>query len=84
MIGGRDRAANAQLAEILSDDPEVRLLRNLGNPIAPSLLVVEMFPEHAEVLREWLGPEVTIERDMPLHPFGRGHEIRDPQEGGSP
>ncbi|MEU4547680.1 hypothetical protein [Nonomuraea dietziae] len=83
LIGSKDRALNAQLAELLSADAEAVVLRKLGDQTAPDLLVVETSPEHAEALRERLGPEVTIERDQPLSAFERGREIRHFQEGES-
>ncbi|WP_156325202.1 hypothetical protein [Nonomuraea sp. SBT364] len=84
LIGGKDPALGAQLAEVLSADPEVEVVRELGSRNAPSLFVVETSPVHAEELRELLGPQVTIERDLPLNPLERGPDIRHPQEGTSP
>ncbi|MEV4060167.1 S8 family peptidase [Nonomuraea dietziae] len=72
IIGSSDSALLAELARELAFDAEVRLLRVLGAEDAPSLLVVEMSPEHAEALEERLGPQVTIEPDLPLEPLGHG------------
>ncbi|MET8863497.1 S8 family serine peptidase [Nonomuraea sp. NPDC004580] len=70
MIGSSNGELLAKLAHELASDPEVRLLRKLGDGDAPSLLVVEMSPEHAVTLNERLAPQVTVEPDLPLEPLG--------------
>ncbi|MFB9890467.1 hypothetical protein [Planobispora takensis] len=73
MIYGEDRERPVRLidvAQYVSGDPEVRTVRKVGDPEAPNLLVVEMTAEYAEILRRKLGPNFTIEQDLPVQPLG--------------
>ncbi|MFB9882717.1 hypothetical protein ACFFMN_32800 [Planobispora siamensis] len=73
MIHGEDREQSIRLIDVaryVSEDPEVRTVRTVGDPAAPNLLVVEMTAEYAEILRRRLGPNFTIEQDLPVQPLG--------------
>ncbi|WP_241564822.1 S8 family peptidase [Nonomuraea polychroma] len=81
MIGGRDRSLLARLAQELARDPQVRVLRTVGNEQAPSLVVVEMTTAHAQALKRRLGPQVVIEPDNPLTPLGSGPQSQSTENG---
>lgn len=69
MIGGRDRSLLAQVARELDADPEVNIVRMMGDGRNPSLIVAEMSPAHAQALQERFAPHLMIEPDSPLSPL---------------
>jgi hypothetical protein len=68
VIGSADPAALSSLAAELAHDPEVTVRRQEGPVGQPRLLLVDMTPDHADLLRRKY-PHVTIEFDAPLEPY---------------
>lgn len=68
VIGSTDPAALSRLAADLAQDPEVVLRGQHGPAGRPTLLLVVMSSDHAELLRRKY-PHLTIEFDAPLEPY---------------
>ena len=66
LIGTRTGAPLVAVADALHNDTHVNVVRVIGNAGAPTMLVAEMAPEHAEQLRASWGPETLIEPDASL------------------
>lgn len=66
LIGTRTGTPLVAVADALHNDIHVNVVRVIGNAGAPTMLVAEMAPEHADRLRVSWGPETIIEPDAPL------------------
>lgn len=68
IIGSGDPAVLRRVAAELAQDPDVTVRGQHGPVGQPSLLMVDMTRDHAELLRR-KHPAVTIEFDAPLEPY---------------
>ena len=66
LIGTRTGTPLVAVVDALRNDTRVNVVRVIGNAGAPTMLVAEMEPAHAEQLRASLGPETVIEPDAAL------------------
>ncbi len=69
MIGNAGSLSLTSIAERLRQDPQVDLVKVVGPPDHPSVLVVEMPADHAEQLKSRYADELVIEPDLPLNPL---------------
>ncbi|WP_189933459.1 hypothetical protein [Streptomyces sulfonofaciens] len=68
LVGSGDPALLARLAVELAADPEVTVRGQHGPAGAPTLLLVDMTADRAELLRR-SNPAATVEIDAPLEPY---------------
>lgn len=68
VIGSADPATLSSLATALAQDAAVTVRGQHGPADRPTFLLVDMTPDHADLLRRRY-PYVTIEFDAPLEPY---------------
>ena len=69
MVGGVPPEQLAQAIPVIEQDPATELTEVQGPHEAPSLLIVQTTPSHAENLKQQIGGGVVVERDAPLSSF---------------
>jgi hypothetical protein len=67
MIGNVETISLSDLARVLQADPHIDVLETKGPAEQPTLLIVAMSHERAELLRQQFGNRLIIERDATLN-----------------